>query len=101
MSKSRSIQRQKLFLQQNGKCYWCQTQMTRALGPRTRTDPPHPLTMCTLDHVVDRLDPRRRQKPRSDEVRRVAACLRCNRERSVTAQRNYYSKRREEQFVCS
>lgn len=88
-SKSRAVQRQELFLKQNGRCYWCQEPMTPTLPTRTRTDPPYPKTMCTLDHVVNKLDPRRHQRPRSDEVRRVAACLACNEDRSLTAQRNF------------
>jgi len=85
-SSSRSVQRQELALLQKGLCYWCGVPMTPTLPPRKRGDSLYPDTMCTLDHVVDKLDPRRRLPPRKNETRRVAACWGCNQDRSVTAQ---------------
>lgn len=81
--------RAELFIEQKGLCYWCKVEMTPTLPTRGADDPPYPPTMCTLDHVYSRLDPRRFRRRRPGEARRVAACIECNQERSVADQKIY------------
>lgn len=71
-------QREQLFLKQKGRCRWCNVRMTPTLNRKT-SDPPYPPTMCTLDHLYDKRDPRRAAGKQNT---RVAACLECNSKRA-------------------
>ena len=67
--------REKLFRQQRGLCYWCKQPMR--LVPRTKPHHNDP-SVCTLDHLHDRWSPLRG----TGGYEHVAACQKCNRERS-------------------
>lgn len=60
---------------QRGKCYWCGVEMTKA---KTKGPP----TSCSYDHYYEIRDPRRHEF-----LGNVAACVKCNTERSQS-QRN-------------
>src|SRR5258708_7898808 len=86
-------QRNLLMKEQDGLCFWCGVEMTPTLPARKHGDPEYPLTMCTLDHMYDRLDPRRlHSKARPNERRRVAACLKCNLKRQLCGSAKWRKK---------
>lgn len=68
--------REKLFHQQRGLCYWCKQPMR--LVPREKPHHNDPAA-CTLDHLHDRWSPLRG----AGGYRNVAACNKCNLERSI------------------
>lgn len=80
MSKYRKfIQRRRaaLFELQHGDCYWCHKPMVMLeVYPRGPVGP----TVCTLDHLFDRADPRRRVH-KNGQSSYVAACWQCNHDR--------------------
>ncbi len=83
MGNNLEIQRQrvKLFLRQEGKCYYCQCDMVLMF----RIDPKfHADNLCTLEHFDDRFSPERGLH--HGEYRRVASCYKCNHEHGVQAQ---------------
>lgn len=73
-------QRERLFQEQGGLCYWCERPMV--LPERYPESGIPPADHCTLDHLRDRFNPKRREKNIHRERRRVAACSECNYERS-------------------
>jgi len=64
--------------------------MTPTLFHRKFNDPPYPPTMCTLDHLYDKLDPRRAAGKQNT---RVAACLECNEKRSKSGSLHWKERR--------
>jgi hypothetical protein len=76
--------RNEMFNEQHGDCYWCHNPMTLL-----HDHPPGPENPdgCTLDHLFDRTDPRRR-KHKNGRVAYVAACWRCNNIRSKVTSRS-------------
>lgn len=71
-------QRERLFVFQRGRCYWCGIQTVLMSGQsRHKQNPPN---MATIDHLYSRLSPDR------GKVRgyvHVLACLKCNNERAA------------------
>lgn len=65
-----------LYVQQGGKCYWCNCQMVLPRGGL----PEDTANLCTVDHLRDRFDPKR-SEPAYGEKRHVAACWTCNQRR--------------------
>jgi hypothetical protein len=63
-------------LKQDGKCFWCGTEMQLLSLSDVGL---YPFNSCTIDHLWDKLDPRR---IKGEATPKVAACLKCNRERS-------------------
>lgn len=76
--------RAELFGEQNGVCHWCECSMV--LLARYPVDGRLPANACTIDHLRDRDNPRRREQPQG-EPRLVAACFECNQERDKARQR--------------
>ncbi len=76
--------RNQRFHEQGGKCYYCNVQMIFKGPDIQRKKHNQPDTLCTLEHLTDRLDPRRWNKNEPDSPRRyAAACRKCNTERSA------------------
>lgn len=72
--------------EQNGKCFYCGCQMLREMPYRSGGG--QPWYLCTLEHLTDRLDPRRWDKNTDDSAQRyAAACARCNHARSAWSQK--------------
>lgn len=69
--------RRELSDEQGGRCWWCKCEMTPVVANGTKP----PDTMLTLDHLFDKLHPRR-TICRDGERRYVAACFKCNQLRS-------------------
>lgn len=86
-SERRKLQLKRLYFRQNGKCFWCHSQMVppwqSECGPNGPNPKPH---FCTLDHLDDKFDESRRKH--NLKFRRVAACWKCNNERAEDKQRN-------------
>ena len=51
--------------------------------PRKAIPQPFPDNMCTVEHLKDQFDPARQVPAKEGEVRHVAACWRCNFDRSI------------------
>lgn len=71
----------RLYLAQDGKCFWCAGQMSRFNPDLMKGKKVHkllPKNLATLDHRVNRLS-----KARSFDTRTVAACLVCNNARGA------------------
>ena len=79
--------RRRLFERQNGLCHYCGGEMAW-LDPYPKTGP-FPDAMCTLEHLRDRFDPMRWERSRGEE-RTVAACYKCNTERSRNRAKSLY-----------
>src|ERR1700677_1658496 len=76
--------RNKRFDEQGGLCFWCNEPMIRDGLPGIKAQPP---SLCTIEHMIDRLDPRRWDKNLPESPRRyVAACAQCNHDRSAWTQ---------------
>ncbi|MDF2435408.1 MAG: hypothetical protein JWP44_5039 [Mucilaginibacter sp.] len=74
----------KLYNDQKGLCHWCHNLMIFN-PPRIKGERINP-RMCTLDHLYDKWDPLRYTN--KGELTLVAACTKCNTERSVINQNN-------------
>lgn len=75
------------FDEQGGKCYYCGCQMLRDMQHVQRGS--QPWYLCTLEHLTDRLDPRRWDRNTDDSPQRyAAACARCNHSRSAWNQKH-------------
>jgi hypothetical protein len=75
-------QRLRMCVEQGWKCWWCKRQM---LNPETFPHiHPLPPDMATTDHLDDRFSPDRGKFP--GQRRRVAACWKCNNDRSRARQ---------------
>lgn len=73
------------FDEQDGKCFYCGVEMLKEMEYRPRQG--QPWYLCTLEHLTDRLDPRRWDKNEDDSPQRyAAACARCNHARSAWSQ---------------
>ncbi len=72
-----------LYHQQGGKCHWCGCEMI-LLDPAPCIG--QPTNLATVDHLYDRLDPRRQIPPSGPEQRWVAACRECNHKRGRESQ---------------
>jgi hypothetical protein len=73
--------------EQRGKCYYCKTPMLREMDYRRGGG--QPWYLCTLEHLTDRLDPRRWDKNTDSSPQRyAAACARCNHARSAWNQKH-------------
>lgn len=73
--------RNQRFDEQDGLCYYCKRPMVREIEYIPGGGQPH--NLCTLEHLTDRLDPRRWDKNTKESPRRyAAACARCNNARS-------------------
>ena len=70
-------QRARLFIEQDGKCFYCQTDMILMMHAPTKAwrRPPN---LCTIEHLRDRFHPERQTPNTAGEKRRVVACLECN-----------------------
>jgi hypothetical protein len=67
--------------EQGGKCIWCGCQMQRDGIPGQKSQSPN---LCTLEHMIDRLNPARWEKNLPDSPKRyTAACAKCNHDRSA------------------
>ncbi len=73
-----------LFDHQKGLCYWCHNPMRIIQMPAKAIN--MPLDLCTLDHLDDRFSSDRGKHP--NERRIVAACWKCNFDRSQERERN-------------
>lgn len=83
---SRTEIRNQRFDEQGGKCYYCGCAMLREMQHRQGGG--QPWYLCTLEHLTDRLDPRRWDKNEDDSPQRyAAACARCNQARSAWSQK--------------
>lgn len=71
--------RAELYGDQNGLCFWCEEPMI--LLPRYPADGRVMGNICTIDHLRDRDNPTRQDRPAPNEQRVVAACAACNFER--------------------
>jgi len=81
-AKRRQIRRQELWVQQDGKCFWCQSPTLLALWcVETHETPPD--NLATLEHLLHSRDPRRRVPPVGGEQRLAMACYRCNQDRGA------------------
>lgn len=78
MSKSNVRQRHRLYVVQEGKCYWCGIVMVLLDPPRHQR---YPANLATLDHLDSRWSPLRGKFP--GQPRRVLACLSCNNRRAA------------------
>lgn len=75
-----------LFVAQEGRCFWCDCEMTLERRSRDRLFN----HSATLDHVFTRGDPRRYERALDDQiVRTVAACYACNNDRGNTPFEEY------------
>jgi hypothetical protein len=72
-------QRLRLYRAQDGKCHWCHKEMIW-LDKFPNKSRQIPDNACTTDHLDDRLDPNRGKF--GGQIRRVAACKKCNEYRS-------------------
>jgi hypothetical protein len=80
-SRYKKARRMRLFERQNGLCHWCGIEMI--IPQPYPSVGPWPDAMCTVEHLRDRFDPTRWDKPEyHGEERTVAACYRCNFDRS-------------------
>lgn len=70
----------RFFVAQHGLCHWCESPMTLSYDPPRKDKVPNP-RRATIDHLDDRFDPMR-GKHGPQTIRRVAACWKCNNERS-------------------
>jgi hypothetical protein len=86
--------RAELFGDQNGICFWCDEPMKLLM--RYPIDGKLPPDACTIDHLRDRDNLRRREQPKAGEQRLVAACFACNHESDVARQRVENRLRRQE-----
>jgi 5-methylcytosine-specific restriction endonuclease McrA len=73
--------RNRRFDEQGGLCYYCKRPMIR--GPLDVTGKKQPNLLCTLEHLIDRLNPSRWDENHNSEKRYVAACAQCNHGRSA------------------
>jgi hypothetical protein len=82
--------RLRLYREQKGKCYYCKCQMSLELEiPKHRKAP---LDQCTIEHLFDRFDPRRGKV--KGQACWVAACWKCNNERSQRRCREFIEQQR-------
>lgn len=72
-------QREELFRQQAGRCYWCGSDLVLPQYPPPRHCSP-PRNEATIDHLDSRLSPERGQH--RQELRHVVACRDCNGKRN-------------------
>ena len=73
-SKRRKRFLENLIRRQEGKCFWCNIEITRVVTPKHS---PTPDNLATIDHLVTRFSPFRRED-RSNETSSVMACNKCN-----------------------
>lgn len=79
-------QRERLFREQGGLCYWCKVPMSQpSRGPDRHKRKNFADNEATLDHLDSRLSPTRRQRC-DGELRHVVACRRCNEQRGKEEQ---------------
>lgn len=79
--------RNQRFDEQGGLCYYCKSPMLKDMPHRSGGG--QPWFLCTLEHLTDRLDPRRWDKNEDDSPQRyAAACARCNHARSAHSQKH-------------
>lgn len=69
-------QRQKLFILQEGRCFWCDCQMVQSWEHATEKSPPD--NLATLEHLDSRNSGRRGKFVDSKQIRHVVACHKCN-----------------------
>ena len=79
-SQARRQKRERLFNEQDGRCYWCGRQM-RLLTFQPKAGQKSPDDMATLEHLDSRLSPSRGMFGHGAK-RVVAACYRCNHTRA-------------------
>jgi 5-methylcytosine-specific restriction endonuclease McrA len=81
MSKNIRKRRDKLWIEKNGKCYWCgiDTIITTKILPALNT--------ATLDHLRTRLDDNRLEPNNNNEERTVLSCWKCNNARGICDQK--------------
>lgn len=77
-----------LAIAQGGRCWWCKRPVREIKwvgrkGERVPTD------MATLDHVIDKFDPRRLAPLADGEKRHVLACWGCNQRRCAERNREF------------
>lgn len=73
-----------LFIRQGRRCFWCAAEMLPPGSHTSKHGQPTPPNLCTLDHLDDRLSVERGRH--MGELRRVAACWRCNNLRGTASQ---------------
>jgi hypothetical protein len=86
VKKSMAEIRHARFVEQGGLCYYCKAPMVEdfACGKRRV-----PANLCTLEHLICRLDPKRWDENRPDSPRRyAAACAACNHQRAAWCQQH-------------
>src|SRR6185437_2870498 len=79
-SQEKAAKRRKLYLEQDGKCHWCDKPMFCPEVYPVCSGEPLRKDLCTLDHLFDRTHPLRLY-PSPGQQRYVAACLECNNDR--------------------
>lgn len=97
----RNARRDRLWAAQQGLCHWCQVQMmhwndlhsdpgkaikygiksTELAGAKNINLKSMPLMLATIDHLRDRFDSTRQDRPLNREQRWVLACWKCNHDR--------------------
>jgi len=68
-------QKQRLFIEQDGRCYYCGCEMVMPEGHTKR----QPANLATLEHLDDRFSPLRGKM--FGQRRHVLACVTCNGQR--------------------
>ncbi len=87
MSKNIRKRRERLWTENEGKCYWCGILTILPLRGTTKTS--HRDDLATLDHLRTRLDGNRQEPNDSNEERTVLACWKCNGIRGQLSQNSH------------
>jgi hypothetical protein len=78
--------REKLWVKENGKCYWCGC--LTILPDRGEHFPIAPDNLATIDHLRSRLQQSRQEPNHGVEERTVLACFQCNHLRGLLDQKS-------------
>lgn len=73
----------RLWQEQNGLCYWCDSPMDLVFDP-PKSKTPMDGNLATFDHLDDKFSPERGKH--DGEIRTMLACLSCNNKRGAISQ---------------
>lgn len=97
MSKNIRKRREKLWIEKEGKCYWCG--VDTILPPRGVKRYMPPMNLATLDHLRTRMDGDREEPNSTNEERTVLCCWQCNNIRGVLHQKATQNLKMCAQFI--